>query len=327
MNIVEYKNLKVSFKSEKGSIKAIDDVSFSLKKGEVLGIVGESGSGKSVTAMSLIGLINKEAIESESGEIIFNGVNIKNFTEKQMVHIRGKEISAVYQDPMTSLNPVYSIGHQIIEGILIHEKISKKEAEKVAINMLEKVGINDAEKILKSYPSELSGGMRQRVLIAIALCLKPKVLIADEITTALDVTIQAQIIELLKEIREEFDMSIIVITHDLGVIAELCDRVLVMYCGKIVEESEIFNLFDNPKHPYTKALLESRPSIDDEFTGIKELKTIKGSILSPYSRQEYCSFYDRCQICKQECKQKCFPLLKQISKYQKVACHLIGVED
>lgn len=324
MNIVEYKNLKVNFKGEKTSIKAVDDVSFSLKKGEVLGIVGESGSGKSVTAMSLMGLVNKESLESESGEIIFNGVNIRKFTEKQMVHIRGKEISAVYQDPMTSLNPVYSIGHQVIEGILIHEKLSKKEAKELAIQMFDKVGINDSEKMLKAYPNELSGGMRQRVLIAMALCLKPKVLIADEITTALDVTIQAQIIELLKEIRKEFDMSIIVITHDLGVIAELCDRVLVMYCGKIVEEAEIFTLFDMPKHPYTKALLESRPSLKEVFEGIKMLKTIKGSILSPYNIQEYCSFYDRCEKSTQKCKQKSFPLLKQIGKNQKVACHMIG---
>jgi peptide/nickel transport system ATP-binding protein len=326
MNVVEYKNLKVSFKTDNGIIKAVDDISFELKKGEILGIVGESGSGKSVTAMSLMGLIDKESGSTQSGEILLYGVDITQFNEKQMMHIRGKEISAIYQDPLASLNPVYTIGHQIIEGILIHEKVSKKEAKLLAVEMLGKVGINDAKKVFESYPNELSGGMRQRALIAMALCLKPKVLIADEITTALDVTVQAQILELLKAIKEEFDMSIIVITHDLGIIAELCDRVIVMYCGRVVEEADVFTIFDGAKHPYTKALLDSRPSIELDFEGIKELKSIKGSIPSPYEIPSYCAFYDRCNKCIQECKQKSLPNLKQIGKQHKVACYMAREE-
>ncbi|MGL5068978.1 MAG: ABC transporter ATP-binding protein [Sarcina sp.] len=327
MNIVEYKNLKVSFKTDSGIIKAVDDVSFELRKGEILGIVGESGSGKSVTAMSLMGLLSDEVENIQSGEILLHGVDITKFNEKQMVHIRGKEISAIYQDPLTSLNPVYTIGHQIIEGILIHKKVSKKEAKLIAIEMLKKVGINNSEKVFDSYPNELSGGMRQRALIAMALCLKPKVLIADEITTALDVTVQAQILELLKEIKAEFDMSIIVITHDLGIIAELCDRVVVMYGGKVVEEADVFTIFDDAKHPYTKALLKSRPSVEFDFEGVKELESIRGNVLSPYEVLDYCAFYDRCDECIQECKQKSIPFLKQIDKQHKVACYIAKGES
>lgn len=264
MNIVEYKNLSISFYNEKNKVEAVKNVSFNLRKGEVLGIVGESGSGKTVTAMSLVGLINNQQGKIEKGQIFFDGVDITAFSEKQLELIRGSKIAIIPQDPLASLNPVYTIGHQIIEGMLFHSKISKKEAKKEAIKMLERVGIENAEKVFDFYPNQLSGGMRQRCVIAIALCLKPEVLIADECTTALDVTVQAQIIKLLKEIKDEFNISIIVISHDFGVIAELCDYVVVMKNGEVVEQDDIFTLFNEAKHPYTRELLEIR-NIKSEY--------------------------------------------------------------
>lgn len=255
MNIVEYKNFSLSFKDDKSEIEAVKSVSFKLKKGEILGVVGSSGSGKTVTAMSLMGLVSKENIKFQSGEILYNGLDITKLSEKQIMHIRGNKIAAIYQDPLSALNPLYTVGTQITEGIHIHEKVSKKDAKKRAIKMLEKVGINYADKVFDAYPNELSGGQRQRVIIAMALVLNPDVLIADEITTALDVTVQAQILNLLLEIREEFSMSIIVITHDFGVVAQVCDRALVMNDGKVVEEGNVFDIFDNPKSEHTKELL------------------------------------------------------------------------
>ncbi|MGL4741096.1 MAG: ABC transporter ATP-binding protein [Sarcina sp.] len=324
MSLIEYKNLRVSFKTNTGYLKAVDNISFEINEGEILGIVGESGCGKSVTAMSLVRLLNNgnEKNIYMSGEILYNGQNVFDFTQNQMQHLRGKEISIIYQDPQSALNPVYTIGQQIVEGILIHEKISKRAARKMAIEMLLKVGIKDADKMFNAYPSELSGGMRQRAIIAMALSLKPKVLIADEPTTALDVTVQAQILELLREIQKEFNMTIIVITHDLGVVAELCDRVMVMYAGKVVEEADVYTIFDNPKHPYTKGLLASRPSATLDFEGVKELETIKGNIPVLYEMPEYCYFYDRCLECLPICKQKYVPELLEIEDGHKVACHI-----
>lgn len=264
MSIVKYKNFSLSFKDDKNEIKAVNCINFELKKGEILGIAGSSGSGKSVIAMSLMGLVNRENIKTQSGEILYEKLDVTKLSEKQIKHIRGKEIGAIYQDPLTSLNPVYTVGMQITEGIHIHGKVSKKEAKERAIKMLDRVGINNADKVFDAYPNELSGGQRQRAIIAMALLLKPNVLIADEPTTALDVTVQAQILKLLKEIRDEFSMSIMIVTHDLGVIAEICDRVIIMNEGEIVEEGNVFDIFDNPKSEYTKLLLNSIPSNNTE---------------------------------------------------------------
>lgn len=323
MSIVEYKNLSVSFNNSGHNINAVNNVSFSLEEGKILGIVGESGCGKSVTAMSLMRLINEPQGRINNGEILFNGLDIVKLSEKDMTKIRGKEIAAIYQDPLTALNSVYTIGKQMVEAIITHKNISKIEGKTIAINMLKDVGIYRAEAIYNSYPNELSGGMRQRVLIAMALCSNPKILIADEPTTALDVTIQAQILELLKDIREKYNMSIIMITHDLGIVAELCDKVVVMYAGQVVEEADIFELFDNPLHPYTKALMNSRPNIDLEFEGIKRLPIIKGQVPSKIDELKNCYFLDRCDQCEEECRKLSIPKLKDVNKSHKVSCHLI----
>ena len=318
IDIVTYKNYNLSFDSNGKEMKVAEDINITLKENEIIGIVGESGCGKTVTAMSLIGLIREENIKNKSGEILYNGVDISKFTPKQIKHIRGKEIGVIYQDSLTALNPVYKVGSQIIEGILIHEKISKKNAKELALSMLKRVGIDDVNKVYESYANELSGGMRQRVIIAMALVLKPKVLIADEPTTALDVTIQAQIIELIKGIKEEFGMSIIIITHDFGIIAELCDRVYVMYAGMVIESGGVFKIFDNAKHPYTKSLLKSRPSVELDFEGIKELDTIKGSVISLINKPSRCYFYDRCDECIEKCKTEQVELVD--INGQRVAC-------
>ena len=317
-DIVTYKNYNLSFDSNGKEIKVAEDINISLKENEIIGIVGESGCGKTVTAMSLIGLIKQEHIKNKSGEIFYNGVDISRFTDGQLKHIRGKEIGMIYQDSLAALNPVYKIGQQIVEGILLHDKLSKKDAKNLALSMLKRVGIDDVNKVYESYASELSGGMRQRVIIAMALVLKPKVLIADEPTTALDVTIQAQIIELLKGIKEEFKMSIIIITHDFGVVAELCDRVYVMYAGMVIESGEVFEIFDNARHPYTKALLKSRPSLEVDFEGIKELDTIKGNVISLADKPKHCYFYERCEECIEKCKTEKVKLIK-LDKH-KVRC-------
>lgn len=323
MSIVEYKNLSISFNSNNHRIKAVENVSFSLDEGKILGIVGESGCGKSVTAMSLMRLINESQGKIDNGEILFNGLDIVKLSEKDMNKIRGREIAAIYQDPLTALNPVCTIGKQMVEAIITHKSISKIEGKNIAINMLKDVGIDRAEVIFNSYPNELSGGMRQRVLIGMALCSTPKVLIADEPTTALDVTIQAQILELLKEIREKYNMSIMIITHDLGIVAELCDKVVVMYAGQIVEEAEVFELFDNPKHPYTKALMNSRPNIDLDFEGIRRLPIIKGQVPSKIDELKNCYFLDRCNQCEESCRNLGVPKLKGINNNHKVSCHLV----
>ena len=252
--LVDIKNERLSFFTPAGEVKALNDVSIHLKEGEVLGIVGESGSGKSVTAYSLMGLTAYPG-KLIGGTLEFNGHRIDEMTENQMRKIRGEEISIIFQDPMTSLNPVYTIGNQICEMILLHTNKSKQEARERAKELLTLVGINEPEKRLKQYPHELSGGMRQRVMIAIALACEPKLLIADEPTTALDVTIQAQILELMMELKEKLGMAIIMITHDLGVVASMCDRIAVMYAGKVVEYGTTEDIFYNPSHEYTKGLL------------------------------------------------------------------------
>lgn len=266
-NILEVKNLEVTFQSDRGIVKAVNDVSFSIKKGETIGIVGESGSGKSVSSLAIMGLVPKPQGKISNGEILFHSqrlgdVDLTKCSQKEMRRIRGKEIAMIFQEPMSSLNPVYTCGNQVMESILLHEKISRKEAKNRTIELFQKVRLPDPTRKFNTYPHEISGGQKQRVMIAMALSCNPTLLIADEPTTALDVTVQKSILDLLQMLREEQDASIIFITHDLGVIAEIADRVLVMYRGKVMEEGDTWDIFDDPKHPYTKGLLACRPRLD-----------------------------------------------------------------
>ncbi|CAG9612867.1 Oligopeptide transport ATP-binding protein OppD [Bacillus rhizoplanae] len=272
--LLEVKDLHVSFDTHAGEVQAVRGVTFDLKKGETLAIVGESGSGKSVTSKALMDLIPKPPGRIKNGEIIFDGRDLTKLTEKEMQQIRGKEIAMIFQDPMTSLNPTMTIGNQIMEGLIKHQGMSKADARKVAVELLDLVGIPNPEARLKQYPHQFSGGMRQRVVIAMALACNPKLLIADEPTTALDVTIQAQILELMKDIQQKTEAAIIFITHDLGVVANVADRVAVMYAGKVVEIGTVDEIFYNPKHPYTWGLLASMPSLDG---GEEELYAIPGT--------------------------------------------------
>lgn len=327
MNIIEYKNLIVSFKNgNNDKIIAVNDISFSLNSGEILGIVGESGCGKSVTAMSMMKLINEPIGKIESGEILFHGIDLTKLSESEIEKYRGKKIAAIYQDPLTSLNPVYQIGKQIVECIVRHRNLNKIESKKIAIELLTDVGIYSPEKIFNSYPNELSGGMRQRIVIAMALACNPEILIADEPTTSLDVTIQAEILELIKNIRKKYNMAILVITHDFGIVAELCDKVIVMYSGKIVEKGDVFEIFDTPKHPYTRALLSSKPSLDLEFSGIKKLETIKGDVPTDAFKLNNCYFLDRCTSCTEICRRSEVPKMISINAKHSVACHLCKEE-
>ncbi|MCT2535652.1 ABC transporter ATP-binding protein [Aquibacillus koreensis] len=272
--ILEVKDLNVTFDTYSGSVKAVRGVTFDLKKGETLAIVGESGSGKSVTTKALMGLIPKPAGKIPKGEILFDGKDLTKLSDKQMSKIRGRDISMIFQDPMTSLNPTMKIGRQIMESLIKHQKMSKDKAKERAIELLELVGIPNPKDRIDQYPHQFSGGMRQRVVIAIALACNPKILLADEPTTALDVTIQAQILELMKDIQKKTDSSIVFITHDLGVVANVADRVAVMYAGKIVEIGTVDDIFYNPKHPYTWGLLGSMPTLD---SAEEELIAIPGS--------------------------------------------------
>ena len=298
--LLEVKNLSTSFFTKYGEIKAVNNVSFDLDEGEVLAIVGESGSGKSVTAFSIMQLIAKGG-RIVNGEIHFNGQEITKLTEKEMTKIRGKEISMIFQDPMTCLNPVFTIGDQMEEVLKLHFKeLGKAERKQRCLEMLDKVGIPNAKERLKQYPHELSGGMRQRVMIAISLLCSPKLLIADEPTTALDVTIQAQIIDLLKELKEEYNTAIIIITHDLGVVANIADKVNVMYSGEIVETADIRNLYYNPSHPYTWGLLKALPRLDMKEN---ELQPIPGSTPDLLLEMDHCPFFDRCEYAMECCRQ------------------------
>ncbi len=296
--LVNIKNEKLSFFTPAGEVKALNDVSIHLKEGEVLGIVGESGSGKSVTAYSLMGLTAHPG-KLLGGELEFNGHHVENMTEKEMRKIRGKEVAIIFQDPMTSLNPVYTIGNQIEEVIKLHTDKDKKQVKARAKELLELVGINEPEKRLKQYPHELSGGMRQRVMIAIALACEPKLLIADEPTTALDVTIQAQILELMMELKEKLGMAIIMITHDLGVVANMCERIAVMYAGRIVEYGTTEDIFYNPQHMYTKGLIRSMPRLDTE--GHEKLVPIEGTPVDMLNPPAGCPFAPRCDAAMKIC--------------------------
>lgn len=303
--LVDIKNERLSFFTPAGEVKALNDVSIHLKEGEVLGIVGESGSGKSVTAYSLMGLTAYPG-KLIGGTLEFNGHRIDEMTENQMRKIRGEEISIIFQDPMTSLNPVYTIGNQICEMILLHTNKSKQEARERAKELLTLVGINEPEKRLKQYPHELSGGMRQRVMIAIALACEPKLLIADEPTTALDVTIQAQILELMMDLKEKLGMAIIMITHDLGIVASMCERIAVMYAGRIVEYGTTDDIFYNPKHEYTKGLLKSIPRLD--ATEHERLVPIEGTPVDMLNPPKGCPFAPRCEQCMRICLREMPPV-------------------
>lgn len=296
--LLDIKDERLSFFTPAGEVKALNGVSFSMNEGEVLGIVGESGSGKSVTAYSIMGLTAYPG-KLVGGSIWFNGHQIDKMTEKEMRKIRGNEVSIIFQDPMTSLNPVYTIGNQIIEVIRLHTGKSKKEAYERARELIELVGITEPEKRLKQYPHELSGGMRQRVMIAIALACEPKLLIADEPTTALDVTIQAQILELMQELRQKLGMSIIMITHDLGVVASMCEKIAVMYAGHIVEYGTADEIFYNPSHEYTKGLIRSIPKLNVEQT--ERLIPIEGQPVDLLNPPAGCPFAPRCRACMKVC--------------------------
>jgi oligopeptide/dipeptide ABC transporter ATP-binding protein len=292
MTLLAVRNLTTAFQTIRGEINAIENVSFSLKEGEILGIVGESGSGKSVTALTIMGLLPRPPARVAAGDVWFNGQELTLLSDARMQQIRGSGIAMVFQEPMTSLNPVFTIGEQIMETIRAHEHVAKRALVRRAVEMLEKVGIPSAARRMTDYPHQLSGGQRQRVMIAMALACNPKLLIADEPTTALDVTIQAQILDLLLDLRDEFGMAVVIITHNMGVIAETADRVLVMYAGRVVEEAPVTRLFDQPLHPYTRSLLGCVPSLTNKT---ERLTAIPGTLPDPTRRPPGCSFAPRCQ--------------------------------
>lgn len=315
--LLEVKNLKTYFYTDKGVVKAVDGVDFSLYKGKILGVVGESGCGKSITSMSIMRLIDEPGKIVE-GSIVFEGNDLTKSSMEAMRKIRGNKISMIFQEPMTSLNPVFRIGKQITEVIKLHDDIPDKEAMNKAIELLDLVGIPRAKDIVKDYPHQLSGGMRQRVMIAMAVACNPKILIADEPTTALDVTIQAQILELINHLKSKLDTSVLLITHDLGVIANMADNVIVMYSGKVVEDAPVEELFENPLHPYTKGLLSSVPNLDKDE---EKLETINGSVPNPLYLPKGCYFYPRCKDACDRCKTES-PRLIEVGKGHKVSCLL-----
>ncbi|WP_054874696.1 ABC transporter ATP-binding protein [Oxobacter pfennigii] len=317
--ILEVKDLHVSFDTYGGEVKAIRGVNFDLYKGEALAIVGESGCGKSVTAQSVMRLLASPPVRYKQGSIIFEGQDILKKTEKQMQAIRGNDIGMIFQDPMTSLNPTLRIGNQIAEGLRKHKKLSRHQAQKAAIEMLELVAVAQPDKRVNQYPHEFSGGMRQRVMIALALACNPKLLIADEPTTALDVTIQAQILDLLKDMQKKLGTSIILITHDLGVVSKMCDRVVVMYAGQIVESGVIDDIYYAPKHPYTKGLLNSVPRIDMDRE--KSLTPIVGTPPDLFNPPAGCPFYARCKDAMKVCQQH-QPVMEDMGNNHCAACWL-----
>lgn len=307
-NILEVNNLEVEFKTKHGVVQPLRDVDFQIHEGETLGIVGESGCGKSVTSLSIMGLLPKGKGSIKNGEIIFKGKNIAGISDREIRKLRGNEIAMIFQEPMTSLNPVFTIGDQLSQPLKKHTHLNHTQVRSKVIEMLKLVGIPRAEEIIHQYPFELSGGMRQRVMICMAIICKPDLLIADEPTTALDVTIQAQILDLLKRLKNENNMSVIFITHDLGVVAEMCDRVIVMYAGQVVEEADIQTFFENPKHPYSQGLLASLPKEDERK---QHLKTISGHVPSPNELPNGCSFSNRCPMAFDLCRKKAPPIIKE----------------
>lgn len=325
-NLVEFDDLKTYFYTDNGTVKAVDGVSFEIPKGKTIGIVGESGCGKSVTSLSIMQLLQGPQGQIAGGAIRFNrgehAIDITKVPVYDMKKIRGKEISMIFQEPMTSLNPVFTIGDQLAEIIQLHNPELKKPAvEKRVIELLRMVGIA-REGIEKSYPHELSGGMKQRIVIAMALSCSPKLIIADEPTTALDVTIQAQVLDLLRNLKDKIQASIMLITHDLGVVAEMADLIVVMYAGRVIERGTAHDIFHDPKHPYTIGLLKSRPVLNEE---IGRLYSIPGNVPNPIHMPNYCYFRNRCEMCKEVCKAP-YPQLKRISDTHYVACHLYHEE-
>jgi oligopeptide/dipeptide ABC transporter ATP-binding protein len=321
--ILEVKDLVVKFKTDRGEITAVNGVNFEVFKGKTLGVVGESGSGKSVTALSIMRLIPSPPGRIADGEILYRGDNVLNIPMEDMRTIRGNKIAMIFQEPMTSLNPVFTVGNQIEEVLELHQKeLSPIERFKKAIELLTLVGIPSPEKRVREYPHQLSGGMRQRIMIAMSLACEPDILIADEPTTALDVTIQAQILELMKKLQTDLGMGIIMITHDLGVVAETCDDVAVMYCGQIVERADVKTLFARPQHPYTKGLIESIPSFDSTIGVAKgRLPTIEGMVPSLFDLPKGCNFQDRCAFVTDKCKGlNGEPLLEEVGSEHLVRC-------
>jgi len=316
--VLEVKGLKTYFHTEDGSIKALDGVDFYVNSGETLGIVGESGCGKSVASLSILRLVPHPQGVIEAGEIIFNQEKLLKLSEIEMRNIRGNEISMIFQEPMTSLNPVFTIGYQLCEVLILHKGLSKNMAKKESIQLLKTVGIPRAEQAINDYPFSLSGGMRQRVMIAMAIACSPKLLIADEPTTALDVTIQAQVLSLMKKLQKDNHTAIMFITHDLNVIAEIADRVVVMYAGIVVEEADVFDLFDGALHPYTKGLMKSRP---DMCNFDEELHVIPGGVPNPYLKTMGCKFNVRCTEAMPICFEKDPPLI-ELTRERKVRCWL-----
>ena len=315
--LLKVDNLKTHFNTATGIVKAVDGVTFSLDSGQTLGIVGESGCGKSVTSSSIMRLLPKNGHIVE-GSILFEGKDIVKLSQKEMLQIRGNDISMIFQDPMSSLNPTFTIGYQIMEGLRIHLGLKKREAWVRAVELLARVGMKEPELVMKSYPHTLSGGMRQRAIIAMALSCDPKLLIADEPTTALDVSVQAQIMELLKRLQKESRMAVLLITHDMGVVSHMADRVLVMYAGQIVEEAQAEELFHHPSHPYTRALLSAIPTTGDSED--RKLSAIPGMVPENYDTISGCRFADRCPYTRQECHQRIG--LREISKGHTVRCIL-----
>ncbi|MBK8811227.1 MAG: ABC transporter ATP-binding protein [Acidobacteria bacterium] len=309
-HLLEVKNLQTHFPTRAGLVRAVNDVSFHIDEGELLGLVGESGCGKSITALSVMRLISPPG-KIAAGSMTFKGEELTTASDERMREIRGNDIAMIFQDPMTSLNPVYTVGEQIAEALRLHRKLNKKDAWDAAIAAMKEVSIPSPERRVSDYPHQLSGGMRQRVMIAMALACDPELLIADEPTTALDVTIQAQILELLHGLRQSRKLAVLLITHDLGVVAEVADRVSVMYTGKIVEESGVDEIFENPKHPYTQGLLRSVPKLSaDHLEKVERLQTIEGTVPSPTSLPDGCHFAPRCAFRKDECTRGEIPLYR-----------------
>lgn len=321
--LLEVQNLKTYFKKKKLSVPAVDGVDFSIRKGETVALVGESGCGKSMTSLSIMGLVPKPGGEIIAGNIMLDGIDLLKLPEKEMLKIRGKDIAMIFQEPMTALNPVLTIGEQIIEVITYHQKLKRKEAAKKAVELLEMVGFPRAVEVLNDYPHRLSGGMRQRVMIAMAMSCSPKLLIADEPTTALDVTIQAQILDLMRGLSKKIDTSILLITHDLGVVSEMADRVIVMYAGQVVEEAAIDDLFNRPLHPYTNGLIDSVPSIDGP---IEKLKSIPGQVPSPEEYSVGCRFAPRCSKAFGRCFEE-QPALERKGDDRSVRCFLYDKQE
>jgi peptide/nickel transport system ATP-binding protein len=324
-NILEFDNLKTYFFTDTGTVKAVDGVSFSIPKGATVGIVGESGCGKSVTSLSTMRLLQGPQGQIVGGEIRFNNkntnkaVDITKLPLKDMQKIRGNEISMIFQEPMTSLNPVFTIGDQLAEPIELHNpKIKKQDLEKKIIELLKLVGIADPEGVINRYPHELSGGMKQRIVIAMALCCDPQLIVADEPTTALDVTIQAQVLDLLRDLKHKINASIMLITHDLGVVASMCDYVVVMYAGRVIEKGTVHEIFKDPKHPYTIGLIKSLPSLN---VGNDKLYSIPGNVPNPINMPNHCYFKNRCDQCFDTCFGD-YPSIKKITETHEVSCYL-----